>query len=222
MAYLKQGDSGDKVKAMQTALNVLGHNCGTADGIWGPMTEKAVRAFQTAQNLGIDADAYDILVQMAAPKKPGTAHFTLEEYEVHDRALEALWEPVPVQYYSDVQLLFEHLEMLRSALGDRPIVIRSGYRCPAYNAAISGESGSQHIYAAAADIYCSGYIPNCYTVGRTAYEHFYKGLVGGVGLGANVNVHVDIRHIKTCTARTGATYWWYTYKSWAEWEAHQG
>jgi zinc D-Ala-D-Ala carboxypeptidase len=220
-AYLKQGDSGEKVRAAQVALNYLGHNCGTADGIWGPKTEAAVRAFQTKQNLGISADDYDILVQMGAPKKPGTAHFTLEEFEVHDRSLESLWQPTPVQYYPDVQALFEQLEILRHAIGDIPIVIRSGYRCPAYNAKVGGESGSQHVFACAADIYCIGYSPNCYNLGKYAHNQFYKGGLGGVGLGANVNVHVDLRHVKNCTNRTSATYWWYTYKSWAEWEAHQ-
>ena len=36
---------GEDIKALQTALNALGYDCGTADGIAGDKTIKAIQAF---------------------------------------------------------------------------------------------------------------------------------------------------------------------------------
>ena len=43
------------------------------------------------------------------------------------------------------------LDPLRKAWG-RPIVVNSGYRCPALNTAVGGAVNSQHVYGEAADI----------------------------------------------------------------------
>ena len=45
MAFLllKKGDTGENVKVLQTALGVK------ADGVFGPKTEEAVKAFQTSK-----------------------------------------------------------------------------------------------------------------------------------------------------------------------------
>ena len=45
---LKKGCKGDDVKALQTFLNLHGYPCGVADGIFGKMTEQAVKWFQNA------------------------------------------------------------------------------------------------------------------------------------------------------------------------------
>jgi len=45
---------GDDVRELQERLNTLGFNCGAVDGIFGRMTERAVRDFQT--NMGLPAD----------------------------------------------------------------------------------------------------------------------------------------------------------------------
>jgi len=207
-AYLKMWSQGEEVKKLQSALNTLGNNCGDVDGVWGPKTEAAVREFQTKQNLGIDKEGYDLALKLAAPvTKPETEHFKFEEFECPDGT------PIPVEYYGNLQKLMNNLEIVRSELGNRPIIIRSGYRSPEYNAKVGGEPGSWHLQACAADIYCEGYNPNCYNVGQVAYTHFYDKNIGGVGLGSNVNVHVDVRGYRSI--------WWYTYKSWDSWEDHQ-
>ena len=54
---LKNGSRGDAVKQLQTNLNKLGFNCGTADGIFGVKTEAAVKAFQKAYGLAVDGIA---------------------------------------------------------------------------------------------------------------------------------------------------------------------
>ncbi len=51
---LKNGSSGDDVVRLQKRLNAAGFDCGEADGIFGPNTEAALRAFQA--DAGIAAD----------------------------------------------------------------------------------------------------------------------------------------------------------------------
>lgn len=54
---LRRGSKGADVTNLQTALNAQGYDCGTADGIFGAATEKAVRAFQKAKGLTVDGIA---------------------------------------------------------------------------------------------------------------------------------------------------------------------
>lgn len=51
---LSQGSRGVYVATLQDALNVLGHNAGTIDGIFGRGTKDAVIRFQSANNLVAD------------------------------------------------------------------------------------------------------------------------------------------------------------------------
>jgi peptidoglycan hydrolase-like protein with peptidoglycan-binding domain len=52
--YLKRGSKGDKVRRLQNLLNLLGYNCGNADGDFGGTTEKVVKQFQKDNNLTND------------------------------------------------------------------------------------------------------------------------------------------------------------------------
>lgn len=69
---LRRGSVGDEVKKLQTALNELGYDLGKAgvDGILGPITEKAVKAFQEAN--GILADGVVGPDTLKALEKAGT------------------------------------------------------------------------------------------------------------------------------------------------------
>jgi N-acetyl-anhydromuramyl-L-alanine amidase AmpD len=49
----QQGDSGAKVKAVQSQLNESGYGL-SVDGAFGPATDTAVRSFQSAKGLGVD------------------------------------------------------------------------------------------------------------------------------------------------------------------------
>lgn len=51
---LKSGSTGANVVQLQTELNYLGYNVGTADGILGVKTQAQVVAFQKAQSLSAD------------------------------------------------------------------------------------------------------------------------------------------------------------------------
>ena len=54
MTQIKLGSKGSDVTRLQTALNALGYDAGTADGIFGKKTENALKAYQTS--LGVTAD----------------------------------------------------------------------------------------------------------------------------------------------------------------------
>ncbi|WP_280637246.1 peptidoglycan-binding protein [Alkalihalobacillus sp. BA299] len=51
---LKRGAQGEEVKSLQTRLKKLGYYKGTIDGIFGPVTEQAVKAFQKSKGLTVD------------------------------------------------------------------------------------------------------------------------------------------------------------------------
>ena len=53
-SLLKIGSRGDDVKRLQTTLNSLGYNTGTADGIYGSKTAAGVKAYQQAMGLTVD------------------------------------------------------------------------------------------------------------------------------------------------------------------------
>ena len=55
-APLRPGSRGEAVRALQTALTAAGHPL-VADGIFGPATERAVRAYQARNRLAVDGIA---------------------------------------------------------------------------------------------------------------------------------------------------------------------
>lgn len=54
---LQRGDRGPEVRELQRRLGELDYHVGPADGIFGPMTEQAVRAFQDDRGLMVDGIA---------------------------------------------------------------------------------------------------------------------------------------------------------------------
>lgn len=54
---LKNGDSGSHVEMIQKALAASGFDLGKADGLFGPKTESALKAFQEKSGLGMDGIA---------------------------------------------------------------------------------------------------------------------------------------------------------------------
>ena len=59
---------------------------------------------------------------------------------------------IPKEYMDNVlQLIEKVLDPLREAYG-KPIIVTSGYRCPALNKAVGGSATSDHMRGCAADI----------------------------------------------------------------------
>lgn len=49
------------------------------------------------------------------------------------------------------------MELVRTLLGDKAVLVSSGYRGPALNAAVNGSNGSQHLLGEAVDFTCPSY-----------------------------------------------------------------
>lgn len=116
-----------------------------------------------------------------------TKHFTRQEFDCNDGT------PVPAQYMSNVIELAKQLEVLRTAVGNKPININSGYRTPTYNATLKGAAkDSQHLQAKAADITIQGL--TALQVYNIIEKLIAQGKMkqGGLGL-YDTFVHYDIR-----------------------------
>ena len=83
-----------------------------------------------------------------------TEHFTVEEFERSSTADRlGIINQVPESLIPNLRALcVEVLEPLRAFAG-KPIVISSGYRCPALNQAVGGVPQSQHLRGEAADLH---------------------------------------------------------------------
>ena len=83
-----------------------------------------------------------------------TKHFTLEEFSFSSTAKSrGINNTVPLQFIPSLRNLCEKvLEPLRERVKE-PVIISSGYRCPALNKAVGGTNTSQHMKGEACDIY---------------------------------------------------------------------
>ena len=83
-----------------------------------------------------------------------TKHFTLEEFTRSSTAkARGIDNTVPEKLIPALRNLCERvLEPLREQVRE-PVIISSGYRCPALNKAVGGSDTSQHMKGEACDIY---------------------------------------------------------------------
>jgi hypothetical protein len=89
-----------------------------------------------------------------------TPHFTLEEFTDSQTAARKGIHNVPgagSQERKNLQRTAETMEEVRTILGDKPILISSGYRSPAVNAAVGGSTSSAHMSGLAVDFSCPGF-----------------------------------------------------------------
>lgn len=90
-----------------------------------------------------------------------STHFTLAEFTASDTASgRGIDNSLPGDLLGEAQHTCLMLEAIRKKLGDAPVVITSGYRCPDLNAAVGSQNatpttrGSDHLYALAVDFKC--------------------------------------------------------------------
>jgi zinc D-Ala-D-Ala carboxypeptidase len=89
-----------------------------------------------------------------------TSHFTLEEFTDSQTAARKGLHNVPLAgsgEYNNLIRTVTVMEEVRSLLGDKPILISSGYRSPQVNAAVGGSKSSAHMSGLAADFSCPGF-----------------------------------------------------------------
>jgi zinc D-Ala-D-Ala carboxypeptidase len=89
-----------------------------------------------------------------------TTHFTLEEFTDSQTASRQGIANVPSagsQARKNIQRTAETMEKVRTLLGDKPILVSSGYRSPKVNAAVGGSKSSAHMVGLAVDFACPGF-----------------------------------------------------------------
>lgn len=165
----------NNVRELQEILNQIGISVGKADGIMGNKTRMGIIEFQNIFGLKVDGIAgkntWNILNKAKKVK-----HFKVKEFACKHCG----------QVKLNINLLLK-LEELRSAVGNRPMIITSGYRCPTHNRNVGGAKQSQHMKGTACDMRVIGMTPNY--VYRYANKVFAN---GGVGRYRNFT-HVDVR-----------------------------
>jgi zinc D-Ala-D-Ala carboxypeptidase len=88
-----------------------------------------------------------------------TEHFSLAEMTDSQTAARKGINNVPPansQERKNLQRTAEVMELVRTLLGDKPILISSGYRSPQVNAAVGGSKSSAHMSGLAVDFSCPG------------------------------------------------------------------
>jgi zinc D-Ala-D-Ala carboxypeptidase len=89
-----------------------------------------------------------------------TPHFTLEEFTDSQTAARKGLNNVPKESsneYDGIRRTANVMEKVRTILGDKPILISSGYRSPQVNAAVGGSKSSAHMSGLAVDFSCPGF-----------------------------------------------------------------
>jgi len=87
-----------------------------------------------------------------------TKHFTLEELTITDHR-EFFNEPNPSERENLVRLA-EFLEQVKVAIGGKPVMVNSAFRCKEVNDAVGSKDTSQHRVGCAADIRVPGMTPD--------------------------------------------------------------
>ena len=81
-----------------------------------------------------------------------TKHFTLEELTFSETAERNGWDNTPNDAeLENLKRLAEFLEEVKAALGGRPVMVSSGFRCKQVNDAVNSRDTSQHLLACAVD-----------------------------------------------------------------------
>lgn len=89
-----------------------------------------------------------------------TEHFTLEEFtDSQTAARKGIPNVPPIGSPARANLMrtAEVMEAVRTILGDKPILVSSGYRSVPVNAAVGGSKSSAHTSGLAVDFSCPGF-----------------------------------------------------------------
>src|SRR5260370_13970258 len=85
-------------------------------------------------------------------------HFTLEELSFSEAAARLGRDNTPMQaVITNLGLVAAVMEGIRTLLGDRPIVVHSGYRSAEVNQAVGGVATSAHCRGLACDFVCPAF-----------------------------------------------------------------
>ena len=90
-----------------------------------------------------------------------TPHFTLEELTVSEAADRNGWDNTPNDpELANLRRLAAFLELVKSAVGGKPVMVNSAFRSKLVNDAVGSKDTSQHRAGCAADIRVPGMTPD--------------------------------------------------------------
>lgn len=101
-------------------------------------------------------------------------HFSIKEFTCKCGCGQYKYDPV----------LLAKMECLRAAIGNRPILVSSGYRCEKHNKNVGGAKNSYHMKGKACDIRVNGNMAELQKMADRIFSN------GGVGI-YKTFVHVD-------------------------------
>jgi zinc D-Ala-D-Ala carboxypeptidase len=163
------------------------------DGQYGAATQNAVRRFQSGYGLGADGIAgsqtftklYELQDSDCTP-----VHFAYAEFDDNCGANNFNGGKVAAATAKEnIRRIMWQLEALRHKLGDRGIVITSGFRSVSCNSSVGGSSTSLHMYGQAADLGLSSAPTQCQMWGAARSAGFEE-ILGPGYPGHNDHVHV--------------------------------
>jgi zinc D-Ala-D-Ala carboxypeptidase len=203
---LQEGSSGSDVRELQIRVAGWAADSPTQtyvaiDGQFGPATKAAVMRFQRAYGLSVDG-----IVGPATQAKlnaledsNGTKNFNYSEFYSKDGSGFSGGRVSSSTVRENVRRLMYKLEAVRVKIGNRPIIINSGFRSISHNNNTPGSSpNSQHTYGIAADIRASGV--SLTTLRNAARSSGFSGIYNG-----STYTHVDSR----MEYSYGAQYWYW-------------
>ncbi len=192
---LSEGASGEDVRQLQIRISGYpGYGAVLAlDGSFGPATRSALIRFQQAYGLSADGVAgsqtyskiYELQDDDCTP-----IHFTYAELNRCNSDWSGGAVSASTAKFNARHVMWK-LEALRHALGDRPLVVNSGFRSYACNNAAGGSSTSRHLYGDAADL-GAGTQGFC-TIAKQARYHGFNEILGPGYPDHNDHVHVANR-----------------------------
>lgn len=160
---LKEGSSGSDVRELQIRVAGWAADSPTqtyiaVDGQFGPATKAAVKRFQRAYGLTVDG-----IVGPATQAKlnelersNGTKHFNYSEFHSKDGSAFSGGKVGATTVRENVRRMMYKLEAVRVKIGNKPIIINSGFRSVTHNSRVGGASNSMHMYGVAGDIRAPG------------------------------------------------------------------
>ena len=166
------------VKQIQCLLSYLGYDPGTIDGVTGPKTKAAIKAFQQDfGGLAVDGvagaatqKALRHAVAYGMPEKKQTTddkdslttdktgtfwddikYFKRSEFKCQCGGKYCNGYPVEMQ-----EKVVKAADKVRAHF-DKPVTVSSGIRCTKHNAEVGGVSNSRHLQGKAIDLNVSGF-----------------------------------------------------------------
>lgn len=139
------------IRTVQEKLKAAGFDPGPVDGVWGRKTEAAL-------DLALATHSKPPAPSPALREGYLSPNFSLAELTVSAAAARAGISNVPTGAALDtLKATAQRMEEVRRLLGDRPILITSGYRSPQINRLVGGSTTSAHMTGHAVDFTCPAF-----------------------------------------------------------------